>query len=208
MIVVLDVCGGLALMLPYTPVEEFNTRCMQFENTHSGGPKQPPMLIPDPHVGILHMEDPCDNSAERMSADVCVDNSVAMLKGSQGAVYCRYTSWPDALFFCYVVTVLSGSVLLAFRLYRWFNPAAQKRFITTADGQVWAIPGADGELEEVETRRKVVPLSPAAAAVPSRRGQRKKGQRNSDGVVSPMAGHDVEAGRDRPGGSAASQGSE
>jgi hypothetical protein len=137
LIVLLDLIGWSALMLPYTGLKPFAAECKQFKNTVAGGPNEPPAKYPAKQT-LAHtvMLNPCDIVIDEseMSSSQCATNSQAMIDDSSGAITCRYTAWPDALVFCYVVTVLSFFVLLFFRLYLCALPPPKQGIIQDDTG--------------------------------------------------------------------------
>jgi hypothetical protein len=150
----LDICGTAALVLNYVPALR---KCTQFHNTIEGGPNIP--------VKLTNGVDLCGPKTDVvMDASQCMLNSQTMVRASDGLLWCRYTTWPDALLFSYWVTVLSGFVLVLFSVYRLCFPVARQRLIRDEEAEkwTWAIPtSTPGEYVEVGSN-KIVTTSSAA----------------------------------------------
>eukprot|EP01046_Picozoa_sp_COSAG06_P021378 COSAG06_NODE_1604_length_8955_cov_51.674840_4_plen_854_part_00 len=179
LIVVLDLIGWSALMLPYTGLKPFAAECVQFKNTVAGGPNEPPAKYPAKQT-LAHtvMLNPCDLVIDggEMSSSQCATNSQAMLDDSSGAIFCRYTEWPDALFFCYVVTILSGGVLLMFSVYRFAFPPPNQTIIQAAGTYRRGVVAAGSGAAEL----RLVGRGAVAAATPSSTKRSKKQRKKKD----------------------------
>lgn len=175
-VALLDVCGYAALVLNYIPALR---KCEQFHNTVEGGPNVPAERI----RGV----DPCgqDVSAGAVSMDAsqCVLNSQTMLRDSQGLLWCRYTTWPDALLISYWVTVLSGFVIILFSVYRhrWCFPVERQQLIQdpqTGDMK-WALrTSTRGEYLDVDSGKLLTVSQPIGG-----RGRGSKRSRHPSGRI-------------------------
>ena len=147
-IALLDAFGCVALILNYIPALR---KCEQFRNTVEGGQNVP--------AELFNGADPCgqDVSAGAVSMDAsqCALNSKTMIDDSQGLVWCRYTTWPDALLFSYWVTVLSGFVMILFSVYRhrWCFPVERQELIKDSEtGEMkWVLQTSRGEYLDVDS---------------------------------------------------------
>lgn len=153
-VVALDICGSAALFLNYVPSLR---QCVQFKNTVAGGRMLPPELFDHANPcaqGVV------EDARYPISASQCVTNSKDMIKQSTGRLWCRYTTWPDALLWCYLVTFLSGFVFILFGIYRWFFPAESRTLLRNpSTGKLeWMVSTQQGQYRALESG-KLIDLS-------------------------------------------------